>query len=409
MSYTKKFDCIITYLIMNEPMVGHIHEQGAKAIVDLWVKLRDIIHAEHPGIPVTISNNGEIGEYINENIFDVYGFNAYNYNEGLTYTQGFGPHFAWLKQINGQNRPLLITEFGMSVSNIGYGLYGGNTLKAQEIHVIDDCASALDGGAAGICPFYFADGWWKGGEPAVHNPVPEEWFGYRGFNELRDTMSYPRPVWYAITQYNQAIITSPRNQGIYTNQVPVEIFLTEKVDQIKAIYDDEIVLDKKGLISRHFADTIEFTGEKMLDRELVFEFYDKDAKLVKYETIMLLTSNDPVVLPSIEVTVVNTDLAKSKVCKATVILSNQSQFILGREVKYMYSHHVGWNVGPSKLQVINPEEKAIRFTDSYEIPGDCQVLTVSAGIDIRFGKFVKRIHSEQVLYRGNWADAIKVN
>jgi hypothetical protein len=389
--------------------VAHIHEQGAKATVDLWIRLRDIIHAEHPGIPVTISNNAAIGEYINENIFDVYGFNAYNYNEGLTYTQNFGSHFAWLKQLNRQNRPMLITEFGMSVSDIGWGLYGGNTLKAQEVHVIEDFVSTLDGGAAGVCPFYFADGWWKGGEPAVHNPVPEEWFGFRGFNELIDTLSYPRPVWYAITRYNQAIIASPRNQGIYTNMVPVEIFLTDKVDHVKTIYDDNIVLDKKDLASHHFTDTIVFKEDSLLDRELVFEFYDKDDKLVKYETILLLTSKDPVVLPIIEVTVAETDLAKSNTCKATVTLSNESPFKLSKEVKYMYSHHIGWAVGPSKLHAINPEEKAIRFTDSYEIPQDCQVLTVSAGIDIRFGKFVKRIHREQILYRGNWADAIKVN
>jgi hypothetical protein len=409
MDYAKKFDCIITYLIMNEPMVAHIHEQGAGETVELWTRIRDIIHAEHPGIPVTISNNAAIGEYINENIFDVYGFNAYNYNEGLTYTQNFGSHFAFLKQLNGQNRPLLVTEFGMSVSDIGFGLYGGNTLKAQEAHVIDDLVSALDGGVAGVCPFYYADGWWKGGEPPVHNPVPEEWFGFRGFNELRDTFSYPRPVWYAITRYNQAIITSPRNQGIYTNRVPVEIFLTDKIDHIKAVYDDLVVLDKKGLNSGHFTDTIAFTEEKMSDRELVFEFYDGEDKLIKYESVLLLTSDDPVVLPVIEVTVAETDLAKSGICKATCTISNQSDFKISREVKTMFSHHIGWEVGPGRLKVIDPEEKSIRFTDSYEIPRECQVLTISAGIDIRFGKFVKRIHDEQILYRGNWADAIKVN
>jgi hypothetical protein len=408
MSYSKKFDCIVTYLIMNEPMVAHIYEQGAKATVDLWIKIRDIIHAEHPGIPVTISNNAAIGEYINENIFDVYGFNAYNYGDNLTYTMDFGTHFAFLKQLDGQNKPLVVTEFGMSVSDIGYGLYGGNTLKAQETHVISDLTSTLDGGAAGVCPFYFADGWWKGGEPAVHNPVPEEWFGFRGFNELKDTISYPRPVWYAITRYNQAIITSPRNQGIYTDRVPVEVFLTDKVDHIKAVYDDLVILDKKGLTGRHFTDTIVFTEEKMRDREIVFEFYDKDDNLVKYETILLLTSKEPVVLPDIKVAVADTDLAKNRICKATFTISNPSKFRLSNEVRYMYSHHIGWQAGPDKAKTINPEEESIRFTDSYEIPEKCQVLTVSAGMDIRFGKFIKCIHDEKILYRGHWADAIRV-
>jgi hypothetical protein len=142
---------------------------------------------------------------------------------------------------------------------------------------------------------------------------------------------------------------------------------------------------------------------------LVFEFYDKDNRLIKYETIMLLTSKEPVELPTIEVSVAEPDLAKSKLCKATVKISNDTLFKLGNEVKYTFSHHVGWSAGPSKVQLINPGEKMQSFLLSYEIPADCQVLSVSAGVDIRFGKFVKRIHDDKILYRGDWANAIKVN
>jgi hypothetical protein len=394
---------------MNEPMVAHIHEQGAKNTVDLWTSLRDIIHEEHPGIPVTISNNAAIGEYINENIFDVYGFNAYDYNEGLTHTQTFAPHFAFLKAINGQNKPMLITEFGMSISDIGFGMYGGNTLKAQEAHVIRNLSNCLDGGAAGVCPFYYADGWWKGGEPAIHNPVPEEWFGYWGYADGKDTVGYPRPIWYAMAEYNQGIITSPRNQGIYSNEVPVEAFLNTNVTGVKVIYDDKVVLDKQGLTKSHFTDIITFEDTAMVDRELVFEFYDNNGKLVKYETILMLTSPTPVILPTLEVSVAETDLAKSKNCKATFKITNESQFKLNSPLVYNYSHHMGWNAGPSKAQTINADDKAISFSDSYEIPAECYVLTISAGMDIRFGKFVKRLHHEQILYRGDWADAIKVN
>jgi hypothetical protein len=46
---------VITYLIMNEPMPAHIRKVGAQATLDLWIQLRDLIHREHPGVPVAIS------------------------------------------------------------------------------------------------------------------------------------------------------------------------------------------------------------------------------------------------------------------------------------------------------------------------------------------------------------------
>jgi exo-beta-1,3-glucanase (GH17 family) len=409
MAFTKKYDCIITYLIMNEPMVAHIVKEGAQNTVDLWTKIIGIIHEEHPGIPVTISDNAQIGEYINQKIFDVYGFNSYDYNEGLTHTQTFAPSLAFLKAINGENKPMIITEFGMSVSDLGWGMYGGNTLKKQAEHVVNDVAYCLDAGAVAICPFYYADGWWKGGEPAAHNNTPEEWFGYWGYADVNDTVGHPRPVWYAISEYNQGIVTSPRNQQIFSNTVPVEGFLNEGVTGVKVIYEDKVILDKQNLPMSHFTDTLTFSDTAMVDRELVFEFYDNVGKLVKYESIMILTSDKPVVLPTIGVSVAERDLSKGKICKTTFKVTNDSKFKLVGDVEYNYSHHIGWNAGPSKSQAIKADDKAFTFTDSYEIPAECYVLTISSGITVKFGKFVKRIHGEDILYRGNWADAIKVN
>lgn len=408
-SFTKNYDCIITYLIMNEPMVEHIYQQGAQATVDLWKNLRDIIHREHPGIPVTISNNSAIGEYINENIFDVYGFNAYDYNNGLIFTQTFGQHFRYLKELNGLNNPMLVTEFGMSVSKNGYGMYGGNTLKAQAEHVIKNFSAVLDGGAAGACPFYYADGWWKAGDPAKHSPEPEEWFGYWGYSGTEDTIGYPRPVWYEIKKYNQAIITSPRNQQIYSNEVTVEIFLNENVKEVRAIYDDKIILNKKSIEKSHFTDFINFTENDIKDREVVFEFYDNIGQLVKYETVLFLTSNQLVELPVLSLEIKETDISKSKASKAVVTIENRSKFTLGNQIYYLFSHHIGWDSGLNGTKAIDPKAVQTKLQLIYDIPVDCRVLTVSAGIDIRYGKFVKRIHTEKILYAGNWANAIKVN
>jgi hypothetical protein len=112
LAYSRNYDCIITYIIMNEPMPEHIRKVGAQATVDLWKKIRDLIHQAHPGIPVTISGNSAITEFVD---IDVYGYNAYDY-DGFNYTHGFANASRILPEMNGQGKPLLLTEFGLSVS-----------------------------------------------------------------------------------------------------------------------------------------------------------------------------------------------------------------------------------------------------------------------------------------------------
>lgn len=408
MAFTKKYDCIITYLIMNEPMADHIHAQGGKATVDLWTGLRDIIHEEHPGIPVTYSINSRVGEFVNQNIFDVYGCNTYDHNEDHIYTQKFGPHFDFMRDLNGEEKPFLLTEFGMSVSQVGYGMYGGNTYQKQADWVIRNYSNALDGGINGACPFYYADGWWKAGEPDTHDPQPEAWFGYWGYSDINDTVGHPRPVWYDISTYIQGIITSPRNEQIYANQVPVEMFLTDKVSHVRALFHDKVVLDQKGITKSHFEAVIDFADEPIRDREIVFEFLNDKGELVKYETIMILTSPEPVKLPKVSVDIAEKDMGKSETCKATFTVENDSPFELDSELKYVFTRHVHWEAGENKVATLDTEKQINVAKATYEIPAASNVLTVTAGVDVKFGKFVKRVHGWEIIYRDGWAEDIKV-
>lgn len=409
MTWSKNYDCIITYLIMNEPMVEHIHNKGAQNTINLWKSLVELIHQEHPGIPVTISNNSAIGEYLNERIFDVYGFNTYDYHEGLPgFTQGFANHFKYLKEINGENKPVLVTEFGMSVSPIGYGLYGGNTREKQASHIIQNFSDLLDAEVNGVCPFYYADGWWKAGEPAVHNPYPEEWFGYWGYADEKDTIGYPRPIWYEFKRYNQALVTAPRNQHIYTGKVPVEVFAGNEAKNMKVVYNDKVIYQKE-LNAYHTVDSIDFKEEELTDRELIFEFYNAQDELLKWESIIILTSKTELILPKIELVFNETDLSKIKQLKTTFKVSNDTIFKLDKQLKYIYSHHEGWNPGVHRTHEIIADQPVYSFNDMYEFSDNCYVLNVGAGLDIKYGKFVKRIHVEKLLYRGNWADPIKVD
>lgn len=408
LAYSKNYDCIITYLIMNEPMPQHIRKVGAQATVELWRKIRDLIHREHPGIPVTISGNSAITEFVDMNVFDIYAYNSYDY-DGFNYTHGYANAARILPQMNGQGKPLLLTEFGLSVSREGgASRYGGNTLMEQMRMLPWYYRQLLDAGAAGASPFYYADGWWKGEEPGKHNDTPEEWFGFWGYRDAEDTVGYPRPVWHALKTYNTALVSSPRNQTFYRNEVPLEIFLQDAVDSMRVIYQDRIIYTRNDISTHHLRDTVSFKGEGLTDRELVFEFYDKDGALLKLEGIVVLTGDKPIEWPTLTIRTALPDLAEGSEAKIEIRLENQSPFKLAGEVRYLWSTHIGWSRGERRRWAADPAVKVQAMTDSYAVPEESPVLGLYAGTEISYGKFIKTIHDQQLVYRGNWADPIRI-
>lgn len=408
LAYSKNYDAVITYIVMNEPMPEHIRAVGAQATVDLWTGMRDLIHREHPGIPVTISGNSAITEFVDMNVFDVYAYNAYDY-DGFNYTHGFANAARILPQMNGQGKPLLLTEFGMSVSRqAGEARYGGNTLMAQMEILPWYYRQLLDAGAAGACPFYYADGWWKGEDPGTHDDTPEEWFGFWGYRDARDTVGYPRPVWHAMKEYNKALISSPRNQSFYRDTVPLEIFLQDDVHNVRVVYQDRVIYSRTDISGGYLEDSISFAGEGLRDRELVFEFYDENDALLKLEGIVILTSDQEVDWPTLTIETPLQDLDAKRQAGIEITIDNESPFKLADEVRYLFSTHIGWSRGERRRRAIDPERSRQTITDSYVVPEASPVLGLYAGTEISFGKFVRTIHDERLVYRGAWADPIRI-
>jgi hypothetical protein len=411
LNYTGKYDCVITYLIMNEPMPAHLHKVGAQATLDLWTKLRDLIHREHPGVPVAISGNTAITGWVNLNVFDVYAHNTYDYTaEGSNFTHGYSNTNRFVAELNGGAKPVLVTEFGRSVSRQGAGAgeYGGNTLETQARAMTRAYRDLLDSGAAGVCPFIYADGWWKGGEPAVHNDTAEEWFGFWGYKDLKDRSGYPRPVWHALAEYNQALVASPKNQQFYLNEVPVEAFLAPEVRRLKVIYRDAVIWQAAPDAHGYVSGTLSFAGEELKDRELVFESYNAQGRLLKTESMVVLTGKEPIVWPTLVLRTPVTDLAQAKQVPVEYEIGNNTVFSLGSELRYAFAPHNGWMPGETHRKPIDPTLKQQSVAETFRLPDDCFVLGLYAGTDIRYGKFTKTIYAQKFLFRGNWADPIRI-
>lgn len=406
---TRKYDCVITYIIMNEPMPEHLHRVGAQATRDLWARAVELIHQLHPGVPVTISGNSAITEWVDLNVFDVYARNAYDYRDGSSYTHGFANSQRAYTEHLGQGKPAVLTEFGRSVSRrANKPFYGGNTLQQQADAMLRYYRDILDSGATGLCPFYFADGWWKAGAPAVHDDEAEEWFGFHGFGDGKDDRGMARPAWHALERYNQALIASPKNQTFYLNTVPVEAFCQPAVKRLRVLYQDRMLLDARPDARGHYTGRLSFAGEPLQDRELVVEAYDGRGRLLKVESIIVLTGREPIQWPLLELRSSTGEVALAREVSVDLCLSNPTVFTLGPELRYAFSPHKGWDRPEERALRLNPAAKEQAFSDRYLVPEACVVLSVFAGTEIRFGRFVKTVYAQRFFYRGNWADPIRL-
>lgn len=410
-SYSRKYDCIITYLVINEPQTDHIYHVTGKAFVDLMKTLIETLHQEHPGIPVTLSANAMISGYMDESYFDVYAYNCYDHSEAQTATMGFKDYIKGLNELNGLNKPFITTEFGYSVSHKGYGRYGGNTLKQQSDGLIANYRDLIDAGATGMCPFYYADGWWKGGDKNSHGlDQPEEWFGFWGYSDLNDKYGSSRPVWFAMRDYMKALIVSPKNKTIYTGtSVPLELFNDKDIKKVVIKYLDKVIYSKAVNNEGYFADQVTINPNGIEDMELAFEFYDKNGKIIKTESIQILASKTAFELPKLTIEVTpGKDLNEGKIASIKTKIETRENFKLLGDLHVSYNTHIGWEVGPQASIPIKDQadKKTINTENFFTIPDNCWIVNASAGIGVQYGKFIFRIHDQKIIYRGNWASEV---
>ena len=306
LKYAPKYDCIITYLVINEPQTDHIHKVSAKAFKDLMKMMVDMIHENHPNIPVTLSANAMISDWMDQSMYDVYAYNCYGYNEGQTATMGFRDYIKGLNELNGLDKPFIITEFGHSVSpKGGFGSFGSRTLKEQSEGLVSNYRDLMDAGAVGMCPFYYADGWWKGGEKSIHNKEqPEEWFGFWGYKDINDKYGSPRPVWFAMQDYMKGLIISPKNKTVHTNTtIPLEFYNDASIKKVVVKNRDKVIYSKNITKEGYFADQLTINPVGLEAMELAFEFFDSKDNSVKNESIIILASKTAIDLPKLTIEV----------------------------------------------------------------------------------------------------------
>lgn len=401
LSYSKNYNNIIAYLIMNEPQPENIARAGYDNTVALWAQLIDIIHAKHPNRPVSIANSCN-GTYIDPDIFDFSAYNVYIYNPvTVNYLHGYRDYIQYLTQLKHTDAPLIVTEYGLSVSPTGPGNwgYGGNSLSEQQEGDLFMYKALVDGGAAGSCLFNYSDGWWKGGNEFVHDDQAEEWFGLVNYTGLSDKYGQVRPVWDAVKAYQSAIITQPRSSEIYLSKVPVEVFFNDPINRIEIMLDNRQVYQHQP-IDGYLLDTLLIDVRDMKDALLVFYCYDSNNNLVKREEKSILIATHDLTLPAIRIRITNADFWKDGYADVQYQIDKSPVFNTGSNLYGIYYPHVGFDYGYQYVMPL-PANQQIKITRHHDLASNVNVFTVGAAFDISYNNFSKRIVNQLTMSRIN--------
>ncbi len=401
MAYSKDYPAIIAYLIMGEPELDVIARAGYENTMSFLKKLADIVRASHPGRPVSISNGANCTN-IDTNVFDFSAYNVYIYNPvTVNYLHGYAEYIRYLRRQVRNGIPLLITEYGLSVSPTGPGNwgYGGNSLTLQASGDIYMYKQLVDGGATGAFLFNYSDGWWKGGDERIHNDNPEEWFGLVSYSKRSDKIGQERPVWKAVREYQSVVITQPRSGEIYNGKVPLELFINDTIDQVNILMNGQVIRQLLH-VGDYVADSLDLEFGEARDINLVFNCLDAAGNLVKTEEKSILLHDGNLVLPSIQIQIENPNFWKDGYMKVNYQVHRPAGYTSNARLDYIYYPHIGWNYGDN-FETTLPAGEWVQFSATHSINSAVNVITVGAAFDVNFGNFNKRIVNQLVVSRIN--------
>jgi hypothetical protein len=233
-AYSEESSAVLGYLVMNEPEPGHIMEIGIDESRKFLVQIADAVRQTSPGALVSFASWPGL-EFFDVPDLDFVSVNLYPFRpQVLMDALGYGGVVELWRQLQAENRPLVVTEFGMSVSPTPAGLNepGGTSEEEQALSLPRLADAIVSRGAAGATAFMWIDGWWKNndgeGDELTHDPSDgEEWFGLNAMESLEDRVPRPRPALAAMQRWNRAVLTQPIDGARTDRSGAIEIYVEE--------------------------------------------------------------------------------------------------------------------------------------------------------------------------------------
>jgi len=213
-----------------------------------------------------------------------------------------------------------------------------------------------------------------------------------------------------LRDYMKALVISPKNKEFYTtNKIPLELYTDKETKKVVVKLNDKVLYSKNLTKEGYFSDQLALVPKGIEDMDLLFEFYNKDNKLIKTESILILDSEKPFDLPklSIEVTP-DKDLNGGKIGSIKTNIQTKENFKLIDDLRVSFNTHLGWDVGPQATVSIKDQldKKTISTENFFAIPDNCWIVNASAGVTVQYGKFTFKIHDQKLIFRGDWGTEV---
>jgi hypothetical protein len=173
---------------------------------------------------------------------------------------------------------------------------------------------------------------------------------------------------------------------------------------------DEVIYSKDIENEGYFADELIIDPVGIEAMELAFEFFDAENKILKNESIIILASKTAIELPKLTIEVTpGKDLNESKNASIKTKIETNENFKLIGDLILSYNTHLGWDVGQQVSVSVTDQldKETITSENFFFIPDNCWVVNASAGISVRYGKFIFKIHDQKIIYRGDWAKEVR--
>jgi exo-beta-1,3-glucanase (GH17 family) len=212
---------VLGYLVLNEPRAGAVARAGLDATIAFLREVVATVHALDPSAPVGYASWPGM-EALDDPLLDFVAFNIYPHRPRIVMDElGIPGYLTLLERTVAKGRPLVISEFGVSVSpGTAAQVPGrGGASEAEQASAL----CALDSlflrcGAAGTSVFQWSDGWWKNheieGDENSHDPNdPEEWFGLIQFDGVEDRTGRPRPALAALERFHREVLVASREDA----------------------------------------------------------------------------------------------------------------------------------------------------------------------------------------------------
>lgn len=231
---------ILGYLVMNEPRASAVARAGLDETVSFLREVAAVVRALDPGAPVGFASWPGL-EALDDPLFDFVAFNLYPHRPRVVMDDlGLVGYVRLLRETVARGRPLVVSEFGVSVSRGSVAGRGGASEPEQARELVALADVFAQAGVAGTAVFQWSDGWWKNddhdGDEHVHDPDdPEEWFGLLRFDGPADRTGSPRPALAALAAYHRAVVLEPRAGESPPLGAPVRVQTDEDVEVLARI------------------------------------------------------------------------------------------------------------------------------------------------------------------------------